>query len=197
MKAEPWQDIGLVLAAGAGRRYGQPKACVQLGGERLVDRAVRMLRDGGCEQVLVVLGAWLGGVASAQTTHNPHWREGMGSSLRWGLTELLRRSGEASGQPRRAVITLVDLPGLTGSAVARLRQETAALAAASYRGRQGHPVLIGEEHWPALIAQLHGDQGARDFLRNHQAPLIPLDQLADGRDLDIPLGCPPQQPFLA
>jgi len=192
MTAELWWDIGMVLAAGAGRRYGQPKAGVQFQGERLVDRAVRVLTEGGCKQVVVVLGAWLGGVAAAHTTHNPDWREGMGSSLRWGLNELLNRPGPSSDQPRRAVITLVDLPGLTGSAVARLRQEPSALAAASYQGRQGHPVLIGEEHWPALIKQLHGDQGARRFLQENAAVLVSLEQLADGRDVDTP-GCLPPQ----
>ncbi len=51
MTAELWWDIGMVLAAGAGRRYGQPKAGVQFQGERLVDRAVRVLTEGGCKQV--------------------------------------------------------------------------------------------------------------------------------------------------
>lgn len=190
MSSELWCDIGLVLAAGAGRRYGQPKACVLIAGERLVDRAVRVLSEGGCRQVLVVLGAWSGGVAEASTTHNPHWRDGIGASLRWGL-EQLRDSPAACGeQPRRAVVTLVDLPGLSGAAVARLRREPAALAAASYQGQQGHPVLIGEQHWPALIDQLRGDIGARRYLHDHQAALIPLDRLADGRDLDTP-GCLP------
>jgi nicotine blue oxidoreductase len=190
MTGQPWCDIGLVLAAGAGRRYGQPKACVQIDGERLVDRAVRVLSEGGCRQVLVVLGAWIGGVAAASTTHNPHWRDGMGASLRWGLEQLRDCAACSSDPPRRAVITLVDLPGLTGAAVARLRQEPAALAAASYAGQQGHPVLIGEQHWPALIEQLRGDVGARRYLQHHQAALIPLDRFADGRDLDTPACLP-------
>ena len=186
MSAEGWWDVGLVLAAGAGHRYGQPKACVQINGERLVDRAVRVLREGGCQEVMVVLGAWIGGVGSSHLTHNPHWREGMGSWLRWGLEQLQTWSGPRSQPPMRAVISLVDLPGLTGAAVARLRQEPAPLAAASYQGRQGHPVLVGEQHWPALIRQLQGDVGARQFLQAHRARLIPLDLLADGADLDQP-----------
>ena len=48
---------GLVLAAGAGRRYGGPKALVEYDGQRLVDRAVWTLRAGGADPVLVVLGA--------------------------------------------------------------------------------------------------------------------------------------------
>lgn len=192
MTEEAWLDIGLVLAAGAGRRFGRPKATVIVAGERLVDRAVRVLRQGGCHQVVVVLGAWLGGVASAHTTHNPEWRQGMGSSLRWGLMQLNTLPRASHAPPRRAVITLVDLPGLTPLAVATLRQSMAGLAAASYGGQQGHPVLIGEDHWPSLTEQLHGDCGARDFLRAHQALLIPLDALADGSDLDTPQSALPK-----
>ncbi|HEU4912946.1 MAG TPA: NTP transferase domain-containing protein, partial [Actinomycetes bacterium] len=48
---------GLVLAAGAGRRFGGPKALAEIDGERLVDRAVRALREGGSDPVYVVAGA--------------------------------------------------------------------------------------------------------------------------------------------
>ena len=57
--------VGLVLAAGAGRRLGGPKARVVVAGERLVDRAVRVLREGGLRSRLVVLGAWVGEVPGA------------------------------------------------------------------------------------------------------------------------------------
>ena len=82
------RTAGLVLAAGAGTRYGQPKASVTVDGERLVDRAVRVLHEGGCDPVLVVLGAWVGPVEGADIVLNSAWPEGMGSSLRSGLQSL-------------------------------------------------------------------------------------------------------------
>ena len=48
---------GLLLAAGEGRRLGRPKALVDVDGELFVERVVRVLRDGGCDPVVVVLGA--------------------------------------------------------------------------------------------------------------------------------------------
>ena len=102
---------GLVLAAGSGTRYGQPKAPVVIDGERLVDRAARLLREAGCDPVVVVLGAWVGDVPDAEVALNADWAEGMGSSLRVGLTALEKRA-----EVDRAVITLVDLPGLTAEA---------------------------------------------------------------------------------
>ena len=182
--AEAWHDVGLVLAAGAGRRFGQPKAPFLFQGERLVDRAVRVLHWGGCEEVWVVLGAWVGAVHGATVTWNPQWQQGLGNSLCWGLAQLEQQVGPHPAAPRRAVISLVDLPGLTTAAVRRIREEPAALVAASYGGVQGHPVLIAEHHWPALRKVVRGDRGAKQFLQQHRARLVALDSLADGNDLD-------------
>ena len=181
-----WQHIGLVLAAGAGRRFGGPKAAAFVEGERLVDRAVRVLRQGGCPRVVVVLGAWIGTVADAEVVVNSTWSTGMGSSLRAGLAHLqAEHTLEAAlAPPKRAVITLVDLPGLTAAAVAHLCAQPESLLAARYGDQQGHPVLIGQQHWPALMTELQGDSGARHYLRRAGARLIPLEHLACGDDLD-------------
>jgi CTP:molybdopterin cytidylyltransferase MocA len=173
---------GLVLAAGEGRRYGGPKAPVVVDGERLVDRAVRVLREGGCDPVYVVLGAWTGEVPGALTVANAEWAEGMGSSLRVGLRAL----GESPA--RAVVVTLVDLPGLTAQAVARLVDADSGIAAAAYDGERGHPVLFGREHWPGVIEAAQGDSGARAYLREHadEVHLIEVGDVASGEDLDVP-----------
>ncbi len=69
---------GLVLAAGAGRRFGGPKALAMLDGERLVDRAVSLVRNGGCSPILVVSGAATLDVADAAVVENPDWADGNG-----------------------------------------------------------------------------------------------------------------------
>ena len=51
------QVAGVLLAAGEGKRLGTPKALVELGGRRLVDRGIDLLREGGTAPVLVVTGA--------------------------------------------------------------------------------------------------------------------------------------------
>src|SRR5437667_3809066 len=101
---------GLLLAAGEGRRLGRPKALVELDGERLVDRGVRLLRSAGCRPVLVVAGAAAIEVIGAVVVPNPGWRSGMGSSLRTGLAAL------PPGCPG-VVIALVDQPRVTPEAV--------------------------------------------------------------------------------
>ena len=173
---------GLVLAAGAGTRYGRPKAPVEMDGERLVDRAVRVLTEGGCVPVVVVLGAWVGDVAGAEVVVNEEWPEGIGSSLRAGLTAL-----EANPQVEAVVVTLVDLPGLTGAAVRRVVDCPAALAVAAYQGERGHPVRLAREHWSTAIARARGDVGARPLLQgNPDVSLVEVGDVAEGYDLDTP-----------
>ena len=180
---------GLVLAAGEGRRFGGPKAPYVLGGERLVDRAVRVLREAGCDPVVVVLGAWVCDVPDADVVVNEHWRTGMGSSLRCGLEHL---GADEADDVDRVLVTLVDLPGLTVEAVRRLAAVEStdpreALASATYDGVRGHPVLFGRTHWSGVIASATGDRGARAYLADHEVQLVEVGDVATGDDLDTPI----------
>ena len=181
------RTAGLVLAAGEGRRFGGPKAPVVVDSERLVDRAVRTLRDGGCDPVVVVLGAWVGDVGSAQVVVNADWASGMGSSLRHGIAALT-----AHPEVDRAVVSLVDLPGLTAAAVHRLLEDGGDLGACTYDGVRGHPVVFARSHWAGVVSGAAGDKGARDYLRSRaaQVVLVEVGDVADGTDLDFPVGGP-------
>lgn len=175
--------VGIVLAAGAGTRFGEPKAPVVVDGERLVDRAVRNLRHGGCDPVFVVLGAWEGPVPDALTIVNHGWEEGMGSSLRIGL-KWARATSEDEDDD--AIITLVDLPGLTPEAIMRLRETDGDLVVATYGGERGHPVRIAKKYWQALIDTVSGDAGAREFINARDDVIfMEVGDVADGSDMDV------------
>ncbi|HEY6294247.1 MAG TPA: NTP transferase domain-containing protein, partial [Streptosporangiaceae bacterium] len=105
---------GVLLAAGEGSRFGQPKALVELGGQTLAERGVELLRAGGADPILVVTGAAPVQVAGTQNVYNPDWPTGMGSSLRAALTTL---TGTDAGA---AVVALADQPLVGAQAVARL-----------------------------------------------------------------------------
>lgn len=183
---------GLLLAAGGGRRLGgRPKALLEHHGRPLVEHAARVLRDGGCRPVHIVLGAAAAEVrARAElsgytVSENPDWAQGMGSSLRVGLAALAGSGAEA------ALVALVDQPGIGAVAVARVRAAydgEQALAAASYEGRRGHPVLFGAARWAAVAASAQGDQGAREYLRRHAAALtlVECGDVAEAYDIDTP-----------
>ncbi|HSK28102.1 MAG TPA: NTP transferase domain-containing protein [Jiangellales bacterium] len=178
------QVAGLVLAAGAGRRFGGPKALVEVAGERLVDRAVRVLREGGCAPVVVVSGAASLDVAGAEVVAHPGWEQGMGSSFRAGLAACPREAAAV-------VVVLVDTPWLSPEAVRRVVGVGATdgvLAVATYEGRRGHPVLLGLRHWAGAAAAASGDRGARDYLAARGAEVLEIacDGLGDPRDVDLP-----------
>lgn len=172
----------MLLAAGEGSRFGQPKALVRLGGRTLAERGVALLRAGGADPVLVVTGAAQVQLDQADSVHNPDWRTGMGSSLRAALLAL------TPGDAGAAVVALADQPLVGAEAVVRLiaaYRAGAGLAVAAYQGRPRNPVLLAREHWPEVIATAAGDQGARAFLRA-RPDLVTLVECGDtGRPDDI------------
>ncbi len=170
---------------------GRPKALVELDGEPLVRRAVRVLRDGGLTPVVVVLGARADDVqrvlpGDARAVEAPDWADGMGASLRAGLAAL---EGLAEGAPDSAVVHLVDLPGVPAAVLRRLAAVPGpgALARAAYGGRPGHPVLLGRDHWAGARAAAVGDTGARGYLAGRtDLLLVECGDLADADDVDTP-----------
>lgn len=180
---------GLLLAAGGGRRLGgRPKALLPHRGRPLVEHAVRVLRDGGCATVHVVLGAQADAVRARASlpgcvlVDNPDWEQGMGSSLRAGLDSLTGTGARA------ALVSLVDQPGIGPEAVARVLaayEGEESLASAAYDGVRGHPVLFGAAHWAGIAATATGDRGARAYLKEHR-PALTLVECGDvARPYDI------------
>src|SRR4051794_37866518 len=167
-----------------------PKALVEYEGSLLVERAVAT-GQAVCDTVLVVLGAQAVDVWRQARLDdvlllvNEEWETGMASSLRTGLEGLRALPGAAVDA---ALITLVDMPGMTPAALGRLAGHAApdALAVATYDGVRGHPVLLGREHWAGVAAGVTGDQGARRYLAAHGAVEVDCTGLADPTDLDVP-----------
>ncbi len=195
--------VGLLLAAGAGRRMGGPKALLRDDhGVPFLDRALGVLLEGGCDRVGVVLGAgadqaravlaeagWSDDEAVSVVV-SEDWEEGMGASLRAGLRSLASDgAGDLDGDA--ALVSLVDLPDVDPAVLRRVVAAAegparAALVRATYDGRPGHPVLIGRDHWEGVAASARGDHGARDYLAARTHTLCECGDLATGRDVDRP-----------
>jgi CTP:molybdopterin cytidylyltransferase MocA len=178
---------GLLLAAGAGRRFGQPKALVTFRGQTLVERGIRMLQDGGCEPVLVVLGAAAAEVrpltSGATVVVSTEWELGLGASLQAGLRALEQSDAGA------CVIALVDQPLVQAAAVRRLLCSGAADAAvATYGGQVRNPVLLTRSIWAEVAVLADGDVGARAWLRMHtdRVTRVPCDDVGSPDDVDTP-----------
>jgi CTP:molybdopterin cytidylyltransferase MocA len=170
---------GVLLAAGAGTRYGMPKVLADEG--RWLRACVAALADGGCDDVVVVLGAAVVDVPSpARAVIAADWEEGLSASVRAGV--------QAVDAPF-VVLHTVDTPDIGADTVRRVlaaaRSATSGLARARYGGRPGHPVVIARRYWPDLLNGLHGDEGARPFLGG-RTDVVAVDctDLASGVDID-------------
>jgi molybdenum cofactor cytidylyltransferase len=174
------QFTGVLLAAGAGRRYGKPKVLV----EGWLEIAVGALRDGGCDDVILVLGAAEVAAPPGVTAITAaQWHEGLSASVRAGLTEADRAGADY------AVLHVIDTPDVGPDVVARVlsRITESGLARAYFDDRPGHPVVIARRHWPEVLARISGDQGAGAYLRGRQdVEIVDCSDLADGRDVDEP-----------
>jgi nicotine blue oxidoreductase len=184
----------VLLAAGAGTRLGLgPKALLRFRGRTLVDVLADMLLQGGCREVVTVLGADAATVRAAtdlsrhKVIENPDWESGMGSSFRAGVA--------AAAPEDHVLIALVDQPGLTAGTVARLlaAHRPGRVTAAAYRGpqgklRRGHPLLLDVSLRAAAAETATGDAGARAFLQAHPdlVDLVDCSDFSGGEDLDTP-----------
>ena len=170
---------GVLLAAGAGTRFGMPKVLAHEG--RWLRACVAALAGGGCDDVVVVLGAAVVEVpAPARAVIADDWADGLSASVRTGVAAI---------DAAYVALHTVDTPDVGADVVRRVleaaRSSSSGLARARYGDRPGHPVVIARRHWPDLLDGLSGDEGARDFLAG-RTDVVAVDcaDLASGRDID-------------
>lgn len=171
---------------------GGPKALVRdPAGVTWVVRTSHLLVAAGCSPVHVVVGAAADQVRAelaaepVEVVEATEWTEGMGASLRAGLTALRPDIGGVHHADAVLVVP-VDVPGLTAAVIRRVAAagSRSALVRALYGGQPGHPVLLGREHWDGVIATARGDEGARAYLKEHAVVEIECSDLAEGADVD-------------
>jgi CTP:molybdopterin cytidylyltransferase MocA len=173
---------GLILAAGAGSRYGRSsKLLADLGGRPLLEHAI----EAQCsvpelESIVVVLGAHSAAILQrvdfmrAAPIVSASWREGIAASLRCGISAL--------PDAERVILTLGDEPLMTPEIIAKFLA-SAPGTRATYDGQPGHPVVLGREQLRG-VASLTGDRGARELLRG--GPTIECGSLGARGDVDTP-----------
>jgi CTP:molybdopterin cytidylyltransferase MocA len=177
---------GIVLAAGAGLRFGGGKQLALLDGRPLLEHAVRAITSAPVGRVIVVLGAESERVLTGVDLHGAEplfcerWSEGQSASLASGLAEL--------ADCEAVVVTLGDQPRVSPEAIRRViaaRGGGAAAVRATYGSGPGHPVLLERELFDRL-RDVTGDHGARNLLLSVQTREIPCDDLGNGADVDTP-----------
>ena len=168
----------VILAAGASRRLGEPKQLVKLGEVTLLERSVRVAREAGLSPVVVVLGCQADRILAgcefgdAVKLVNDEWEEGMASSIRVGVAKCQDLLAKIEG----IVILACDQPAVTAQHLQSLFSGTTSVTASKYGQRKGIPAYFPTSTFSELMT-LHGDVGARDFLRDAASIELPHGNL--------------------
>ncbi len=175
----------IVLAAGTASRFGASKMLADIGGEPMIRRVVRTVKQAGVGPVHVVTGHDAERIASAVAglcdgcAHNPLYRDGMGTSIAAGVASL-------PSDCDAAMVVLGDQPLVSADHLMQLvetwQEQPHRTVASSYDGTVGPPALFPRAQFGALAA-LRGDQGARDLLRDPQADVVLIE--CDGPMPDV------------
>ena len=179
---------GILLAAGASKRFGSDKLMHRLaGGTPVAAAALANLRTAIPHVIAVVRPgapqlANLLSEAGATVILCVNADEGMGASL----STAVAASGNVSGW----VIALADMPYIRPETVSKIAASLAAgaaIVAPAYRGERGHPVGLSARFRAQLLAS-RGDEGARALLKEHAGlvELIEVDDPGVCRDIDTP-----------
>lgn len=176
---------GLVLAAGAARRFGTPKQLAELDGRPLLEHVLAALAAAPLDRVVVVLGAYADEIRARVDLHGAQsvvcvdWAEGQSASLRSGIVAV-------EAEARAIAVALGDQPFLSPHAVARVlaaRGRGCDAVRATYEGRPGHPIVLERALLPRLTA-LTGDAGAREVLAHSKVRDVDCGGLGRPDDVD-------------
>jgi molybdenum cofactor cytidylyltransferase len=185
----------VVLAAGKSSRMGRAKALLPIdsSGETFLSRIIHVIREGGIEAIVVVIGGDAAAVraslprddAKLSAVENPRYHEGQLSSLLVGLAAVEQRHDSVEA----VMVTLVDLPLISPATVRAVRDTfvanpTAALVRPRRGTRYGHPVIFNRSIFGEL-RRADPSTGAKPVVHAHAAEEANVDVEDAGAFIDI------------
>lgn len=187
--SETMQTGAIILAAGSSSRMGQSKQMLDIDGEKLLSRTTRAALDAGLQQVVVVVGyddvahrKILAGLP-VEIVHNSRWKNGMGSSLKAGLTHLLSMNPALNA----VIVSVCDQPLLNSrifiDLVHKFHETQKPVIASRYSNMPGVPALFDKRYF-AKLAALPDDQGAKRILLQNPGDVEQVDFPGGEIDLD-------------
>jgi molybdenum cofactor cytidylyltransferase len=177
-----------IFAAGRGSRFTGdcPKPLAIWQERSLLDHALTASLGSGLTPLILVVGYAHQQVAASappniNIVHNPHWQQGISSSLKAALHFL-----ENDKSVEALCVGLADQPLIGAIAYQHLAaayHNGAKLAVATYGGVRGNPVLLARSLWSEAM-QLQGDEGARQLMRTHPVVEVACDSTGNPQDID-------------
>jgi molybdenum cofactor cytidylyltransferase len=170
----------IILAAGESKRLGNPKQLLSFGGNTLLARVAETASASGLYPVIAVLGANAEkirptlNIPGIQVVNNNDWKEGMASSIRKGLANMMELFPQVDG----VILLVCDQPhlhhGLIRILIEAQRDADLPAAAASYGGNLGTPALF-HKHLFSDLMSLSGDKGARKMLERNRENVVEVE----------------------
>jgi molybdenum cofactor cytidylyltransferase len=181
----------LLLAAGSSSRMGQPKQLLQWGEQTLIEHQIQTLLQTG-NPVNVVLGSNSDIILPviqqfpATIAINTDWESGMGSSISFGIRQIIQNFPDANG----VLISLLDQPMITASYLQKMLSAFQSglrqfIVSRSASGWTGVPVLFDRCYFMEL-AELRNEEGAKKIVKSHEENVIQLDAGELPEDMDTP-----------
>jgi molybdenum cofactor cytidylyltransferase len=177
----------VVLAAGMSSRMGEVKQLLRFGERMLLEQVLDNVRGSRVDEVVLVLGYAAEAIMecvprkNVKVVINNDYREGMGTSLRAGLSAV-------SPQIDAALIVLADQPMVRPATLNLLmhqyRESKGQIIVPMYKGFRGNPVLLDRSVFPEVMA-LRGDVGCRAIFGNHLDAIVKVPVMDVGVLLDL------------
>jgi CTP:molybdopterin cytidylyltransferase MocA len=174
--------FAVVPAAGLSTRMGRPKLSLPLSGRTVLECVVSALRQGGVDEVLVVVGPTdpgltaLAEAAGASVLRLTETTADMRATVEMGLTLLEKRFHP---RPDDAwLLAPADHPALDAEVVRRLLTTHVARPSQSiivpvHENQRGHPTLIAWRHVSGIRSHPSG-KGINDYLRSQQEHILEI-----------------------
>ena len=179
---------GIVLAAGEGKRFGQPKALAQFEGASFLERVTESLKHAGCEAVIVVGGANSEAVEKlcadldVDFIENANWQAGQFSSLKTGLASF-------DSHPPGVLVALVDHPFIKIPTYVRILDGASlhpeSIVIPTYECKRGHPVVLPK----SLVMEIENtpdSSNLREIIKKHDNMIVevPVEDSGILKDID-------------
>jgi len=187
-------DTGIiVLAAGGSKRMSKPKLAIELGdGRPILERAIEIVSLFKKASPVLILGAYaeiylpIALRLKIRVITNPHWRQGMSSSLIAGLKFLLNERGVSMN---RVLIILADQPFISSDLLQKIIRRSidngSGIVACDYGGIKGPPVCFSSKYFNKIL-ELEGDVGAKNLIEMHPDDILLVDFPGGKYDVNTP-----------
>ncbi|MBD8489347.1 nucleotidyltransferase family protein [Echinicola sp. CAU 1574] len=179
----------IILAAGLSKRLGEAKQLLQLNGQSLIQKAANIAISVSPKDVVIVLGHYADQVEkeleglNVSTAINIHYKQGMGSSIKYGLQSALGLCNNLDG----VLIMVCDQPFLSSKhlfdLLSKWQNSDTSIVASQYNAGLGVPAIFDQKLFPELL-ELKGDKGGKKVILNHITNTVSVS-FEDGKtDID-------------